>query len=52
MRSYIFVTCVIDGEKWLHALGGLGVSYHSETPFERLDDGYTTECRLGMRFFT
>ena len=29
---------------------GLGVSYHSDTPFERLDYGYTTECILGMIF--
>ena len=27
-------------------------SYLSYTPFERLDDGYTTECRHGMIFVT
>ena len=36
----------------MHYLGGLDISYHSDTPFEKLDDGYKTECRLGMRFFT
>ena len=43
---------MIDGNTWLHYLGGLDVSYHSDTPFELLDNGYTTECRLGMRFVT
>ena len=43
---------VIGEEKWLHDLGGLDVTYNSGTPFERLDDGYTTECRLWMRFVT
>ena len=52
IRAYILVSYVIDGETWLHDLWGIGVSYHSETPFERLDDGYTTECRLGMKFVT
>ena len=33
-------------------LGGIDVSYHSDTPFEWLDYGYTTECRLGMIFIT
>ena len=51
-RAYILVINVIDGETWLHDLGGLAFSYHSDTPFERLDAGYTTECRLGMIFFT
>ena len=46
------VSHIIDGETWLHDLGGLDVSYRSNTPFERVDDGYTTECRLGMRFVT
>ena len=32
--------------------GGLDVYYHSDTPFERLDDGYTTEYRLRMIFVT
>ena len=52
MRAYILVINVIDGEKWLHDLGEIIVSYNSDTSFERLDDRYTTECRLGMRFFT
>ena len=43
---------VIDGEAWLHDLWGLDVTYHSGKTFERLDEGYATECRLGMRFFT
>ena len=50
MRAYILAIHVIDGGTWLHDLVGLGVSYHSDTPFERLDDKYTTECRLGMIF--
>ena len=48
----MFLSNVIDRETWLYGLGGLGVSYLSYTPFKRLDDGYTNECRLGMRFFT
>ena len=52
MRAYIFVNSLIDRETWLHYLGGLDVTYNSDTPYERLDDGYTTECRLGMRFVT
>ena len=43
---------VIDGDTWLHDLGGIYVSYISYIPFERLDDGYKTECRIGMRFVT
>ena len=52
MRVYILVSFIFDGETWLHDLGGLDVHYHSETHVELLDDGYTTECRLGMIFFT
>ena len=52
MGAYIFVSRVIDGDKWLHDLGGLDFTYHSGTPFERLDDANKTECRLGMIFFT
>ena len=43
---------VIDGETWLHDLGGLAVSYLSDIPYGLLDDAYTTECRLGMIFVT
>ena len=52
MRSYILVSHVINGGTLLNYLGGVDVSYHSDTPFEELDDGYTTECRLGLIFFT
>ena len=52
MRSYILVSRVINGGTLLHYLWGVGVSYHSDTPFEELDYGYTTECILGMIFFT
>ena len=52
MRAYILLSPIIDGETWLYDLGGFDVSYFSDTPFERLDDGYTTECRLGVRFVT
>ena len=52
MRAYILVSCVINGDTWLNDLGGLDVSYDSDKPFERLDYGYRTECRLGMRFVT
>ena len=31
---------------------GVDVSFHSDTPFEQHDDGYATECILGMRFVT
>ena len=51
-RDYILVSYVIDGEIWLYDLGGIYVSYISHIPFERLDYGYTTECRLEMRFVT
>ena len=50
MRAYILVSYVIDGETWLHDLGGLAISYLSDIPFEQFDNGYTTECRLGMIF--
>ena len=43
---------VIDGETWFHDLGVLDVSYNLDTPFEQLDDGYTTECRIGIIFVT
>ena len=36
----------------MYGLGGISISYISYIPFERLDYGYTTECRLGMRFVT
>ena len=52
IRAYILVSRVIDGETQFHDLGGIYVSYLSYTPFEQLDDGYTTECRLGMIFVT
>ena len=52
MRAYILVIRVMDGDTWLNYSGGLDVSYHSDTRFEQLDDGYKTECRLGTRFFT
>ena len=52
IRAYILVSRLIDGDTWLHDLGGVSVSYISYIPFERLDDGYKTECRLGMRFVT
>ena len=45
------MSLVIDGDTWLHDLGGGDVKYLSDIPFERLDDGYTTECTLGMIFF-
>ena len=51
-RAYILVSHIIDEYTWLHNLGGIDVSYHSDTPFEWLDYGYTTECRLGTRFVT
>ena len=52
MRAYILVSFAIDMETWLHDLGSLDVSYHSATSLEKLDGGYTTECRLGMIFVT
>ena len=42
IRVYILVSRVINGETWLYGLGGIGVSYHSDTPFERVAYGYTT----------
>ena len=32
MREYILVSHAINGETWLHDLGGLDVSYNSDTP--------------------
>ena len=52
MRVYILVIHVIDGETLFHDLGDIYVSYLSYIPFERLDDRYTTECRLGIRIVT
>ena len=52
MRAYDLVSCVIGGEIWLHDLGSISVCYLSDTLFEGLDDGYTTNCRPGMRFVT
>ena len=52
MRVYILVIYVIDGYTWLYGLVGVAASYLSYIPFEQLDDGYPTEFRLGMRFFT
>ena len=52
MRVYILVNHVIDGETSLHELEGLDVSYHSYTSFEKLDNEYTTDCRLGIIFVT
>ena len=51
MRAYILVCRVFYEETWFHDLGELAVSYHSDTPFEQLDDRYTTECRIGTNFF-
>ena len=52
MRAYFLVSCLIDGETWLHDLLGIPVTYIPYIPFELLDCGYTTECILGMRFVT
>ena len=52
IRAFILVSYVIDGKTWLHDFVGLLVSYISDIPFELLDDGYTNECRLGMKFVT
>ena len=52
MRAYILVSYVIYGETWFHYLWGVAVYYLSEIPFERLDDGYKTECIIGMIFLT
>ena len=46
------VSNIIDGETWLHDLGGISASYISYIPFEQIDYGYTTECILGMIFVT
>ena len=52
MRAYTLVSYAIDGETWLHDLGGIDDYYLSDMHFERLDGGYTTDCRLGIQFFT
>ena len=52
MGVFISVSCVIDGDTWLNDSGWLAVYYLSDITPERLDDGYTTECRIGMIFVT
>ena len=52
MRAYILMSGVINEEIWLYDLGGVDVSHNSDTLFEQLDGGYTTECILRMIFFT
>ena len=42
----------LNGETWLHDLGGRDFYYHSDTTSELLDDEYTTVCILGMIFVT
>ena len=46
------MSCVIYGERWLNYLGGLAISYLSDIPIEKLDDGYKAECRLCIIFVT
>ena len=48
----ILVRFIISRETWLNNFGGLAVSYISDIHFERLAAGDTTECRLGITFFT
>ena len=36
----------------MHDLGEIYVSYLLDIFFERIDDGYTTECRLSMGYIT
>ena len=43
---------IIDEDKWFNDLGQNSVSYLWYIPCEQIDYGYTTECRLGMIFFT
>ena len=52
MMPSILVRYIIGGEKWLHDFGGLAVSYILEIQFERFYAGDTTECGLGIIFFT
>ena len=46
------VRYVIGGETWLRDFGGLAISYLSDIQFEQIYYGDTTECILGMIFFT
>ena len=52
MRAYILVSYAINVETQFRDLGWISVSYLSDIPFEQLDDGYTTECKIVMRFVT
>ena len=52
ITAYILVSYVIDDETWLHDSVRLVISYFLYIPSELLDDGYKTECRLDMIFFT
>ena len=52
MRSSILARYIIGRETRLHDLGGIAVSYLSDTHFEILAYGDTTDCRLGTVFVT
>ena len=52
MRASILVRYVIGGDTRSHDLGGVAASYLSDIHFELISSGDTTECILGVRFFT
>ena len=52
MRASILVRYSIGGETWLHDFMGIAVSYVSLIHFERISAVDTTECILGVVFFT
>ena len=41
-----------EGENEVDEVAGKVIKGRKFIPFERLDDGYTTECRHGMMFVT
>ena len=52
IRAYILVSYVIYRETWLNDLGDIDVTFISDITFRLLDEGYTTECIIGMIFGT
>ena len=52
ISSYIYFSYLTNGVTFLHNLWGLDVSYLPDIPFELLDNGYTTDCKLGVIFVT
>ena len=51
IMANILVIYVINGDTWLHGLGGIAVSYISDTPFEKLIIDTQLSVELGWFFY-